>query len=123
MVRMLPEEIVKAYSATGLIPIRMAWTTTDRRGGCALDALAKSRGCSVDTLRGLLDEHYEAGFLAAWDADDPNDPEIIEVLKSRATIVKRGYADGILCRRAVERAFDSGLVPVHDNVDSPVDEA
>ena len=69
MMRLLPGEVVAAYEATGRIPIRLAWTTTDDRGGCAIDTLAESRGITTNSLRSELDNRYETGFLTAWDSD------------------------------------------------------
>lgn len=115
MNRLLPDDVVNAYRRTGLIPIRLAWTTTDARGGCAIDTLAHARGCTVESIRGSLDKDYETGFLAAWDADNPHDPAMVEELKSKTEATKQGYCDAILCRRAVEKTFSSGLIPVHED--------
>lgn len=121
MNRLLPEDVVNAYRSTGLIPIRLAWTTTDSRGGCAIDTLAKARGCTVEAIRGSLNTDYETGFLAAWDADDPHQADLVAELKQKNEATKQGYCDGILCRQAVQKCFSSALVPVHSDVE--IDEA
>ncbi len=111
MMRLLPGEVVAAYQHTGRIPIRMAWTTTDDRGGCAMDAVAQSMGLSTDEFRAKLDDRYEVGFLTAWDADNPGSAEIREFIEAEDTAHKLGYCDGVVCRREVERVFSS-LIPI-----------
>ena len=109
--RLLPGDVVRAYETTGRIPIRMTWTTADARGGCAIEALAESRGMTTEDLRCALDTRYEAGFLTAWDADNPRSAEIQEAIAVEDTAHKLGYCDGVVCRREVERVFSS-LIPV-----------
>lgn len=113
MSRVLPEDVVSAYQSTGLIPIRLAWSTTDSRGGCAMEALAMARGVTLDSLRGDLPHRYEDGFLMAWDADCPDDRATFDLVRAEVAVVKRGFCDGLLCRRAVETAFSSGLIPIN----------
>ncbi len=113
MIRVLPDDVVKAYAATNLIPIRCAWTTTDSRGGCAIDALAIHHGVATEDLREQLTEGYEEGFLLAWDAQDPRCDAIINWVKANTSdVLKRGFCDGLLCRSAVEKTFSSELFPV-----------
>jgi len=115
MTRVLPDDVVQAYYHTGLIPIRCAWNTTDNRGGCAIDALARHRGIDTDDLRGSLPDRYEEGFLLAWDSDEPRHSGIVGKIKAEADdSVKRGFCDGLLCRSAVEKTFSSELIPVVD---------
>ena len=112
MMRLLPGIIVAAYEATGRIPIRMAWTTKDERGGCAIDTLAEARGVTTEDLRAELDDQYEVGFLTAWDADNPRSFEIQEMVEDESAALKLGYCDGVVCRREVERMWSSALIPV-----------
>jgi hypothetical protein len=118
MIRLLPEDVVNAYRKTGRIPIRLAWTSNDGRGACAIDVLAQAGDCSTDDVRASLDSNYETGFLAAWDADNPHAPELVAELKKKTDIVKRGYCDGLLCRQAVEKTFSSNLYPASEGVET-----
>ena len=121
MKRLLPEVVVNAFRRTGKIPVRLAWTTKDARGCCAIDAVATALGVGTDAFRRTLDNSYETGFLAAWDADDPHAPDMVEAVKKQPEVVKDGYCDGILCRRAVEGAFSSALfVPTDTGPDQAV---
>lgn len=113
MSRILPDDIVEAYRATGVIPIRMSWITTDTRGGCAIDTLARYFSVQTDELRRTLDTRYEEGFLYAWDADDPADRSLLAQIKAEdSEKLNLGYSDGIACRKAVEEAFSSEVIPV-----------
>lgn len=114
MSRVLPDDVVNAYYHTNLIPIRCAWSTTDNRGGCAIDALARHRGVLTDELRATFAPRYEEGFLMAWDADDPHHSAIISKIKAEDDdVVKQGFCDAMLCRSAVEKTFSAtGITPV-----------
>lgn len=116
MNRVLPKDVVHAYRTTGLIPVRLVWTTKDERGGCAIDALAACRNVTTDEFRRTLEEGYEEGFLLAWDADDPQSRKITTKVNLETRVFyKRGYADGLLCRDAVEKAFTAtGIVAITD---------
>jgi hypothetical protein len=117
MSRVLPDDVIKAYMSTGLIPIRCAWSYDNGRGGCAIDALARHRGVETNELLTRLPKRYQDGFLAAWDADDPQDSALIARIKGEEEDVKRGFCDGILCRRAVEKTFSSQLFLVPTDTD------
>ena len=116
MTRILPDDVVKAYSHTGLIPIRCAWNTTDERGCCAIDVVARWLQIPTNELLESLDEGYEDGFLFAWDSDNPRHGQIIDKIKSsKRDSVKRGFCDGLLCRSAVEKTFSSELIPISND--------
>jgi len=106
MKRVCAYDVVNAYEATGLIPIRKAWSSKDERGGCAIDALARwstslSGAAWADEN---LDPEYTRGFTDAWDADEP--AEILDQCDDNKSYLI-GYWDAILCRDAVEKTFDS----------------
>lgn len=105
MIRMNSSDVVNAYKKTGLIPIRKAWQTPDARGGCAIDAFARSRGEVNGEAWAFenLNEDYVRGFNDAWDADDPR------ILDERGDCKEFliGFWDAIICREAVEREFAS----------------
>ena len=105
MKRVCALDVVNAYKATGLIPIRMAWTSNDARGGCAIDALANCyHGVSGEEWAAEnLDSVYIKGFLDAWDAPEPS--AVLEEKNAKPYLI--GYWDAILCREAVEREFSS----------------
>jgi hypothetical protein len=107
MKRVCAIDVVNAYKATGLIPIRKAWTTTDQRGGCAIDALARytTEYCGEQWADDNLEPNYLRGFLDAWDADEPQ--TILEQEDNPPQNYVVGYWDAILCRDAVHREFDS----------------
>lgn len=116
MSRILPDDVVEAYKATGVIPIRMAWITTDARGGCAIDTLARHYGVCTDDLRKTLDTQYEEGFLLAWDSDLPTSDEVVLKVEAEGnTHLRQGYCDGLLCRSAVESSFSSEIVAIHND--------
>jgi hypothetical protein len=118
--RILPDDIVEAYRATGVIPIRMSWITTDTRGGCAIDTLARHLSVRTDELRRTLDTRYEEGFLYAWDADNPIEQSLLDQIKTEdSKQLSLGYSDGIKCRTAVEEAFSSEVISVI--TDNPTD--
>lgn len=111
MIRVLPDDVVKAYMHTGLIPIRCAWNSDDGRGGCAFVALARHRGIDTDDLLAQLADRYEEGFILAWDADDPRHTGLIAKIKAdRSNGMKRGFCDGLLCRTAVENTFSTAAI-------------
>ena len=119
MTRVLPDDVVQAYKATGMIPIRLAWFTKDERGGCAIDCLARHRGMDTDVLRKELQGRYEEGFIYAWDSDDPRNTALIDKVKAEQDQnLKQGFCDGLLCRSAVEKTFSSSLFPVPDESQS-----
>ena len=117
MNRVLPDDLVRAYDDTGLIPIRLAWTTTDERGGCALDAMARWRGVTTQELRDSFSPRYEEGFLLAWDSDFPQSEEVVHKVRNEDDgILARGFCDGILCRSAVEKTFSAtGITAVSND--------
>lgn len=107
MKRVCALDVVAAYKATGLIPIRKAWVSEDDRGGCALDTLGfwlqQTRG--EDWADQNLDPTYIKGFIDAWDADEPL--VVLPDQDNPSKLYLMGYWDSILCRDAVEEAFDS----------------
>lgn len=107
MKRVCSVDVVNAYKATGLIPVRKVWTSEDERGGCALDALARwtSDARGEDWADAKLDPIYLRGFLDAWDADEPH--VVLEQEEDPPRKYLIGYWDAILCRDAVQREFDS----------------
>lgn len=119
MSRILPDDVVAAYQATGAIPIRMAWITKDARGGCAIDTVARHLGVCTEDLRKTLDKRYEDGFLVAWDSDVPTAPELVEQVQEQDDeSFRRGYCDGLMCRQAVEKQFSSEIPAVEAEQDS-----
>lgn len=106
MNRMNPHDVVNAYKATGLIPIRRAWTTTDARGACAFDAYARS--CTDMTGDQFSSYYYDAdyvkGFVEAWDAEDPMD---LLDQEERCTVYLTGFWDAVACRDLVVQEFES----------------
>ena len=122
MMRLHPDDVVSAFERTKRIPIRLAWTTQDHRGGCAIDTVALVRGISADALRQELNIDYETGFLHAWDADSLSDPELLAEIKERSPTIQLGFLDGVACRGAVERVFSSKLLVIEDSADTPVED-
>ena len=106
MKRVSANDVVNAYKATGLIPIRKAWESPDARGGCAIDALARwATSLSGEAWADQnLEPDYIRGFTDAWDADAP--AEILEQQENNKSYLI-GYWDAILCRDAVENEFTS----------------
>ena len=105
--RVSANDVVEAYKATKLIPIRKAWCSNDDRGGCALEAIAQWSTCLTgdDWATAHLTERYIKGFLDAWDADEPKDVLDMEAHSDKQYLL--GYWDAILCREAVVAEFDS----------------
>lgn len=105
MLRMNSTDVVDAYKATGLIPVRKAWMTQDARGGCAFDAVARHLAhCPGEAWADAhFDSGYIRGFVEAWDADQPVILE--ETGNDKEFLI--GYWDAILCREAVEKEFTS----------------
>lgn len=107
MNRIRPRDVVAAYEATGLIPIRKSWTSRDDRGGCAFDAVARHRtsfsGHEMATQ--FYEDNYVQGFLDAWDADDPRD--LYEKIGEKDAPYCTGFNDAMDCAEAVVRAFES----------------
>ena len=69
MLRINPSDVVKAYTATGLIPIRKAWESANGRGACAFSAMASYLGeDGGEAWASKLDDSYVRGFNDAWDA-------------------------------------------------------
>ena len=112
MKRMNPTDVVAAYEATGLIPVRRAWETQDGRAGCAIDAVARHRqnANGEDWAADNLHEMYTRGFVDAWDADQP---QILDETGSTQEYLI-GYWDAILCRDAVEQAFGSDSIVIEE---------
>lgn len=106
MKRISAIDVVNAYKATCLIPIRKAWQSADQRGGCAIDALAYHQygtgGYSWAAEN--LQPEYALGFTDAWDVDDPTETLGQSDTNKNYLI---GYWDAVLCRDAVEEAFGS----------------
>jgi len=110
MIRVMATDVVNAYKATGLIPIRRAWESMDGRGGCAIDALARHwTDLSGQSWAERLDEDYVHGFTAAWDCEETRTYELSD---SDPRAFKIGFWDGVLCRNAVEQEFSS-ITAVH----------
>jgi hypothetical protein len=109
MNRVNPHNVVEAYKVTKLIPIRKAWTTTDTRGACAFDALARaSTDMNGDEYsKAYFDEVYIKGFIEAWDADTPLD--IIDK-DEKCNMYLTGFWDAMVCRDVVTMEFDSVAV-------------
>lgn len=105
MLRINPQDVISAYKETGLIPVRKVWTTSDSRGGCAIDAVAQwSANDSGEAWASKnLDPNYTQGFVEAWDADEPQILSETEHCKEHLI----GYWDAIICREAVETEFAS----------------
>jgi len=107
MRRVSAVDVVAAYKATCLIPIRTAWQTSDNRGGCALDVLAwwfEGIG-GEEWAADNLDHIYTQSFLDAWDADETRSLTATEQPQEYLL----GYWDAILCREAVEEEFASAF--------------
>ena len=116
MLRINPSDVVAAYTATGLIPIRKAWESVDGRGGCPFSALAQQMGeDSGESWAGRLDEHYTRGFIDAWDADQP--AILNETKNDKRYLI--GYWDAIICRDAVEQTFSSEVIEYNGKADPP----
>ena len=112
MIRVLPTDVVSAYKATGLIPIRKAWESKDGRGGCAIDALARhTTDLSGNAWASRLDDLYCKGFTNAWDADKPR----LEDEDCPSQMYRQGYWDAVLCRAAVLKEFAS-ITPIETSV-------
>jgi hypothetical protein len=107
MKRMSSVDVVNAYKATGLIPIRKAWEADDSRGGCAIDAVARHlEGIHGEAWADAnLEHNYTRGFVDAWDADTP--VILDETQECKEFLI--GYWDAIICRDAVEREFASSV--------------
>jgi hypothetical protein len=108
--RVNANDVVTAYKATGLIPIRKAWQSEDERGGCAIDALAHHIAGVTGEAWAVenLEPDYIKGFVDAWDEDHP---KIIDEKGSSKNFLI-GFWDAILCREAVEKAFSSRITEV-----------
>jgi len=105
---MNPSDVVNAYKKTGLIPVRKAWQTEDARGGCAIDAVARSLGATNGEAWASehLQENYIRGFVDAWDSDEPK--ILDETGNCKDYLI--GYWDAIICRDAVASEFSSGVI-------------
>ena len=102
MIRVMATDVVNAYKATGLIPVRCVWHSQNPRGGCAIDTLAQALGEGEgEEWAKRLDDRYLQGFLDAWDADEPDLEEDTERNYSM------GFWDAVACRRAVTEEFSS----------------
>lgn len=106
MNRVNAQHVVDAYKITGLIPVRRAWSTTDARGGCAMDALARA----TTSLNGheyaqtYFEELYISGFVDAWDAEDPMD---LLDQDQRCNTYLTGFWDAVSARDMVTKEFES----------------
>lgn len=106
MNRVNAQHVVEAYKITGLIPIRQAWTTTDARGGCALDALARA----TTTMNGeeyakeYFEELYIKGFVDAWDHAAPM---TLLDQDQKCNTYLAGFWDAMVARDMVTKEFES----------------
>jgi|APSaa5957512535_1039671.scaffolds.fasta_scaffold405855_1 hypothetical protein len=113
MTRMMPKDVINAYNITGMVPIRLAWTTKNSRGACAIDALAQHRGITRAELCDQFPDGYEDGFICAWDTDESRRKYFINKIREENDLmIMKGFCDGLRCRAAIENIYSSGLIPI-----------
>lgn len=108
--RITPEQVVEAYKATGLKPMR-GWYFQNKDCACGLGAIAANGGCSRNEDRadrwlvrnGGFHHSYIGGFAGGFDGEQSLVPG------ANAEEYKQGYADGQSAWNAV---VDAGLVEV-----------
>lgn len=107
MKRILPEQVVEAYHATSLKPIRGSFFDEEFGLACAIGALAcedpdfdREKGMFSVYVQDMFDltSSYVAGFMAGFDTDI----NIEDVLQPE---MAQGYRDGKAAWKAVKEEF------------------
>lgn len=106
------ETVVASFRKIGMRPIRRDYVTKDRKGCCAMTAVAinllKPRGFQMDRFNvgtvaknnlGVSDLYF-AGFITGWDGDDLSH-------EAKASEFCKGVSDG---RTAWQACYDDGLI-------------
>lgn len=102
--RLTPDLVLSAYRATGLRPAYGIFEDVERTAGCGLTVVCVARGLpwpgpsySIISRWLRLPVPYVIAFAQGWDGSDLTQPRI--------SVRQLGYADGVRCRLAVERAY------------------
>lgn len=106
------ETVVASFRKVGLKPIRRDYVAKDRKGCCAMTAVAinllKPRGFALDRFNvGLVakqnlgvSDRYFSGFITGWDGHDVSH-------ETKSSEFNNGVSDG---RTAWQACYDDGLI-------------